>query len=130
MNKYAATGILIDAYEGKRFVIVERDGRAVQQALRVFADTVEHLGEAERVTIRRANGDERVDVRGLGRGTIRFATPRGQRLRGLSVDVVFIDNEAHRVLESDGVLDFDRYNAFREDVAVALSGSGGKVVHS
>ncbi|WP_336633439.1 MULTISPECIES: hypothetical protein [unclassified Microbacterium] len=95
--------------------------RAVQEFGRFVS---EHAIPAK---VRVANGAERVDI---GTGTVRFTTPRSNGMRGLSVDVVFIDNDAHRVLESDGVVNFARFDRFREDVALVLNASGGEVVHS
>ena len=123
MNKYAARGILVDAMGGTRFLIVERDHHAVHAAVRIFAEEATALTLPVRV--RRANGDERVDM--PGRGTIRFTTPRSNRHRGLLVDVVFVDNDAHRVLDGDDPTPMRR---FFEDVAPVLNATGGEFVHS
>lgn len=126
MNKYAATAILAEALErGKRFVIIERDQNAIRDALHVFAAVVESVGRGDDVKVRRANGAERVDM--LGLGTIRFATPHGNRMRGLSVDVVFLDNDAHRAVFGDDFMALDR---FRSEMAATLAASGGEVVCS
>jgi len=128
MNKYAATGIVLEAAAGKRFAIVVGKATLIQEALDAFAEASDawDLG----ATVRRVNGDERVSL--PGGGTIYLTTPRrGSRLGRIAVDVVFIDNEAHRTLESD---DHDprAYDRFRFDVALALNKTAGTgtVVHS
>lgn len=120
MNKYAAVGILADAADGKRIIVVERDHRAVHEAVRVFRGFVEENRIPARVRV--ANGAERII---LGAGWVRFTTPRSNGMRGLTADVVFIDNDAHRVL-NDG----DAYRRFRDDVVGVLAATGGTVVHS
>lgn len=123
MNKYAATGMLFDALNGKRFIVVERSHHDVRDALHVFAEAVEALG-LEGVKVYRANGAEMVKLPSGGR--VWFATPRGYRLRGMSADVVFIDNDAHRVLGDS----FDAHDRWKLDVELALHSLRGKVVHS
>lgn len=130
MNKYAVLGMLIDVYDGKRLVVVERDYQAVQAAVRVFAEVVQAMDLAGVLTVRRANGAESVQHPSGGR--VVFATPRSNRMRGLSADVVFIDNEADRVLVSEpmGAADLAWLDGFRDDVALVLSGRRGEVVRS
>lgn len=106
--------------DGKRVVVVERSGHEVQAAVRVFREVIEaHKMAAE---VRVANGAEKIWL--PGGGWIRFHTPLSQRLRGISADVVFIDNDAHRVLSAD------RQEYFRLDAQAALTARRGEVVHS
>lgn len=124
MNKYAAKSILAEAtLRRQRVLVVERDHHAVRDALEEFERVI-----AERswvaAKVRRSNGAESIQLPDGGR--VMFATPRGNRMRGLSVDVVFIDNDAHRVLGEDAA----GYDRFREDVALCLNARGGEVVHS
>lgn len=121
MNRYAAVGILVDAMDGKQIVVVERSGHEVQAAVRTFREVIElHKTPAD---VRVANGAERISL--PGGGWIRFATPQSQRLRGLSADVVFIDNDAHRVLPPY------RQAMFWQDVVrPTLVARQGEVIHS
>lgn len=127
MNKYAARSILLDAFfEARRFIVVERDGHAVREALHVFREALEAMSQSIPIDakVRQANGAEAITFPGLG--CVTFATPRSSRLRGQAANVVFIDNDAHRVLGEDA----DSYDRFRLDVALCLDGRGGEVVHS
>lgn len=121
MNEYAARSMLMDIAAGSRIVVIERDCRDVQTAVIKFAREDERIQGG--ATVRHANGAERVTH--PGGGWIVFATPRSDRLRGLSADVVFIDNDADRVFEGDRI----RLDRFRDDVAGVLA-TGGKVVRS
>lgn len=126
MNKYAATGIMLEAAAGKRFAIVVGKSSLIGDALHAFAEASDayDLG----AIVRRANGDERVSL--PNGGTIYLTTPhRGSRLGRSAVDVVFIDNEAHRALEGRE-RDPRVYDDFRCDVMHALHKLGGAVVHS
>ncbi|MDR6868464.1 hypothetical protein J2Y69_003080 [Microbacterium resistens] len=123
MNEYAATAMLMNAAAGERILVIERDGRAVRQAVESFRQPNEAYAFGAQIRI--ANGAESVRLPSGGR--ISFATPRGyHRMRGQSVDVVFIDNDAHRVLGES----IDAYDRFRLDVALVLKSTNGRVVHS
>lgn len=121
MNEYAARSMLIDISAGQRIVVVERDYRAVHEAVRVIAAVNERVDWG--AVVRLANGAERVTA--PGGGWIAFATPLSNRMRGLSADVVFIDNDADRVLEGDWV----RTRVLWGDIAGVLA-TGGRVVRS
>lgn len=121
MNEYAARSMLIDISAGQRIIVVERDYRAVSDAVRTIARENERIEWGAIVCL--ANGAERVTH--PGGGWIRIATPWGNRMRGMTADVVFIDNDAHRVI-ADGQT---RAKRFWDDVAGVLA-TGGKVVHS
>lgn len=122
MNEYAATAMLMSATAGERILVIERDGHALQRAIREFRQPNESY--AFRAQIRVANGAESVRLPSGGR--IDFATPRGSRMRGMAADVVFIDDDAHRVLGDDT----QALRRFREDVALVLDSRNGRVVHS
>lgn len=128
MNEYAARSMLIDIAAGQRIILVERDLHAVREAMRVIAAENERI--AWGAVVRRTNGAERVAH--PGGGWIIFATPLSSRMRGLSADVVFIDNDAHRVLVGEliGAAELTRIRRFNEDVALAVGSRGGKVVYS
>lgn len=123
MNEYAAKSMLLSISQGQRIVVVERDYHAVRDALHIIAAENERIGSG--AIVRRANGAERITH--PGKGWMIFATPLSSRMRGLSADVVFIDNDAHRVIDGE---DWARIDRFREDIAALLATSGGKVVHS
>jgi len=123
MNKYAATAMLMTAAAGERIIVVERDHRAVRDAVQEFREPNEAYGFGAKIRV--ANGDESVRLPSGGR--INFATPRSSRMRGLSADVVFIDNDAHRVFDSN---DWSKVDRFRDDIAGVLTATGGKVVYS
>lgn len=123
MNEYAARSMLIDISQGERIVVVVRDYRAVHNAVRVIAAENERIDWG--ATIRRANGAERVTY--PGGGSITFATPLSNRMRGRSADVVFIDNDADRVLCDHHR---ERLDRFCDDIAGVLAATGGKVVRS
>jgi hypothetical protein len=125
MNEYAARSMLIDISAGQRIVVVERDYVAVGAAVQVFAEENERIEWG--ATVRRSNGAERIAH--PGGGWIVFATPRSDRMRGLSADVVFIDNDADRVVLDGG--NRARFDRFRGDIEGVLAASPyGKVVHS
>ena len=85
MNKYTAIGLLAAATEGKRIVVVSPHERAVRDAV----DEVHQI--APDLHWRRTNGDERVTFPSAG--MIRFLTRSRRNLRGLSVDVVLVEDE-------------------------------------
>lgn len=127
MNEYAATTMLMNAMVGERILIVVRDHHAVRDAVESFRQPNETYAFGAKIRI--ANGAESVCLPSGGR--IDFATPRGSRMRGHSADVVFIDNEAHRVLEdAQGRKNLDAYDRFRDDVQAVLASRNGRVVHS
>ncbi|MEV4737171.1 MULTISPECIES: hypothetical protein [unclassified Microbacterium] len=126
MNEYAATAMLMSAMVGERILIVVPDHRAMRNAVESFRQPNETYAFGAQIRV--ANGAECVRLPSGGR--IGFATPRGSRMRGQSADVVFIDNDADRVLyDGDGV-STDALRRFREDVQGVLASRGGRVVRS
>ncbi|WP_336647538.1 hypothetical protein [Microbacterium sp. MMO-10] len=120
MNKFAATMMLIEGMGARRFVVIERDDHEVRAALDVFAREIEE--RRIQATVFRASGAVRIDLPFGGR--IDFVTPRSNRMRSMSADVVFIDNDAHRVLGESA------HERFRDDIAAILAARDGEVVHS
>lgn len=109
------------AIDGDRIVVVVRNRQHIAPALEEFEAANADLSLG--AVIRKANGAEGVGF--AGRGGIFFTTPRSNGLRGVALDMVFIDNDAHRVL------DYERLRRFFEDVqAVLATSTSGKVVHS
>lgn len=124
MNEYAATAMLTSAMVGERILIVVHDQRAMRDAVESFRQPNETYGFGAQIRV--ANGAECVRLPSGGR--IDFATPRGSRMRGQSADVVFIDNDADRVLVD--ATSADALMRFREDVQGVLASRGGRVVRS
>ncbi|MCC4906960.1 hypothetical protein [Microbacterium sp. cx-59] len=84
MNRYAAAGIAQDAQRGRRVLVVSPDGRGTRTALDAIA------ARTPGAMVRRAKGSETVHVEGAG--AVYFTTPRSDRGRGMSVDVVYLDD--------------------------------------
>lgn len=93
MNRYAALGLVLDAYEGKRVVVLSPSHPAARDAL----DECARSPFAEGAEVYRANGAERILFGTLG--SIRFQSVR-RPLRGLTADVVFLDQDADRQLSA------------------------------
>lgn len=83
MNRYAAAGVAQDAERGRRVLVVSPGGRET----RVAFDAIASLMHGAKLT--RAKGSEAVHVEGAG--AVYFTTPRSGRRRGMSVDVVYLD---------------------------------------
>jgi len=91
VNRYVLQGLVGDLAAGRRVLVITE---SVSQARFSFEDAVavvEHLDELPAgLKVRRANGDESISTAAGGR--LSFRTRRGpSSLRGLSVDVVFVD---------------------------------------
>lgn len=91
MNRYTATGILIDvAVLDRRVLAVMDNMRSVREALRSLEAVAHELGfDAGVLTIRRANGQEQVTAKGGGRVDLIAASGNGGR--GMHADVLYID---------------------------------------
>ncbi|MBD8477580.1 hypothetical protein [Microbacterium sp. CFBP 8794] len=86
MNRYAAAGINADAFKGKRIIVVTQDTTLSREALDQIAQAAP-LGVD--VTVRRANGAERVSYPTTG-GEVIIRSHR-QGTRGVSADVLYLD---------------------------------------
>lgn len=114
MNKYAARGLLAEALDGKRILVLAGTQVEAREALRVCA--AETAVSPSRFKVRYANGAERISC---APGWLVFKSVRSS-LRGYAADVVFIDGEAHRRVDSStGAL---------EELRVSILALGGEVV--
>lgn len=84
MNRYVAAGIAQDARDGRRVIVVSRQGAATRAA---FSEIAQHAADATRVS--RANGRERIEFSSNGR--VMFTTPMSAAHRGVPADIVYID---------------------------------------
>lgn len=118
MNKYAARGLMTEAVNGRRVVVLSRDFHACRGAFETFAH--EYLAE---VTLHRTRGEERITFpRG---GSVSFVSVRQRAvLRGLAVDVVFIDDDADRVLATSEI------STLHADIRLALISTQGELVRA
>ena len=83
MNRYAISGILRDAEQGKSVAVFAHSRVSLREAFGVMA---QHCDAARIV---RSNGHERIDLPNGGRITFHCAAAGGGR--GLSVDVAYVD---------------------------------------
>lgn len=84
MNKYAARGLILDAIEGRRILVLTV---TTGEALRVLDELAAQIGNLD-AKVRRINGLPRIDVPGGGRISVRSWR---QSLRGNLYDVAFIE---------------------------------------
>ena len=84
MNRYAISGILRDAEQGKSVAVFAHSRASLREAFGVMA---QHCDDAARIV--RSNGRERIDLPNGGRITFHCAAAGGGR--GLSVDVAYVD---------------------------------------
>lgn len=87
MNRYVVDGALADMRAGKRVVIAAESVAHARHCFHEFADRA-----VEGETVRRANGQERIEHPSTG--LILFRSVRGNALRGLTADVVYLDADA------------------------------------
>lgn len=95
MNRFAALGLAAEAFVTERRVIVLTPRREDISAAIACFEAESNITECPGFRVRRTNGDECIDFG--GRGRIDF-TSAASSLRGLSADVVFIDDDADRLL--------------------------------
>jgi hypothetical protein len=121
MNRFAATGLFIEAAKGQRILVLTPRRHEIGDALDCFT-RIDDVATWPGVRVRQANGDERIDLGGRGRIVFLSAS---SSLRGMSADIVYIDDEADRRLD-DGAR--DRLYA---DLRAVVSGSStGDVVRA
>lgn len=113
MNRFAAVGLFVEAAKGKRIAVFTPRLADITDALRCF-ESVPEVVEWPGVRIRHYNGDSRIDLGGRGRITFHSV---GSNVRGLSADIVFIDQDADRALD-DG-----RRDEFHRDARAIVSAS-------
>lgn len=86
MNRYAAAGINADAAQGRRVIVITRDGAALRDALDQLTAAM-HTDTP--TTIRRANGAESINYPDTG-GEITIRSYR-QGARGITADTLYLD---------------------------------------
>lgn len=109
MNRYAAWGIVQDARDGRRVLVVSPR----QTEARTAFDEISAVTHgADRVI--RASGRERIEHR--NGGCVYFTTPRSTGGRGVAVDIIYIDAGA------DEQLDQERWNNLLPCLATSRDG--------
>lgn len=96
LNRYAAAGMVGEAAQGRRILVVGINGMDVRSSLgecrsRLDADEVSRVSTA--------NGAERIDF--MSGGCIVFRSYQGRGHRGVSVDTVCLDAGVDRELSTD-----------------------------
>lgn len=87
MNRYAATGLLVDLLDGRRVVVITAPGKV---HVRAALDVLIRLTPPG-VKVRRTNGDEGLEqTQGTGRI---YIAPQGASLRGWAADTVYADTD-------------------------------------
>jgi hypothetical protein len=127
MNKYAAEGLLLDALGGKKIVVVSRRFTEAHEAFGVFEDVTARMSIVG-MKVYRAHGQQRFVFE--GRGQILFCTPHANCLRGTSADVIFIDNDADRVLDTGTTEGYERTRNFMDDLHAVVAVCNGVVMRS
>lgn len=95
MNRYAATGMMLDALDGKTILVLVHPGPALRAAM----DEVRAVlpDDPDTFELRRTNGAEQIRLPSGSR--IRFTHHHKlDALRGMSADVVYLDPEVDRQL--------------------------------
>lgn len=115
MNRFAALGLAAEALmSDSRIIVLTPRRRDISAAIGCF-ESVPEIAEYPGFRVRRTNGDERIDFG--GRGRIDF-TSASSSVRGLSADLVFIDDDADRSLSPARLAalhaDLDRVTAASE----------------
>lgn len=98
MNRFAAIGLFVEAAKGARILVITPRRQDISSALDCFM-RVEEVATWPGVRPRRTNGDERIDLGGRGRIVFHSVS---SSLAGQSADIVFIDDEADRILDDAG----------------------------
>ena len=93
MNRYAAEGIIMRAFEdAQRFVIVNHNAHASREAFNELRSAASRMGVDSTATVQAANGQEQYSYQ--HGGNIRFITlSKGDTLRGVTADTIYIDGE-------------------------------------
>lgn len=91
MNRFVATGLLEEMRAGKRVVVVGSTHALVGH---IFDEVAAFTEPGEKP--RRVKGAQRIEG-GHGRGTIYFRSLAGYPGRGISADLVFIEDPDHRM---------------------------------
>ena len=84
MNSYVVTGLLAEARDGKRVIVLSENGAGARHVFELLADEA-----GSEVAIRRRHGEESISFPDSD-GRIHFSSVRSG-LRGWVADVVFVD---------------------------------------
>lgn len=121
MNRFAATGLFIEAAKGQRILVITPRQHEIGDALDCFM-RIEDVATWPGVRARRANGSQRIDLGGRGHIVFHSAS---SHLQGMSADIVYIDDEADRRLE-----DSARDRLYADLCAVVSGSSTGDIVRA
>ncbi len=121
MNRFAAVGLFVEAAKGRRILVITPRGHEAHDALDCFA-RIDEVQAWPGVLTSRANGAERIELG--GRGRIDFRSARSS-LRGMSADLVYIDDEADRRLDDAG-----RDRLYRDLRAITSAADSPEVVRA
>lgn len=121
MNRFAATGLFIEAAKGQRILVITPHRHEIGDALNCFM-RIEDVAKWPGVQARRTNGDERIELRGRGRIVFHSAS---SSLHGQSADIVYIDDEADRRLS-----DVDRDRLYTRLSHVVSGSSTGEIARA
>ncbi|MFB7843621.1 hypothetical protein [Microbacterium sp. NPDC056052] len=86
LNRYVAAGMVAEAHEGRRILVLSIHGRDARASM---DECLHHADEADLLRVTRANGAERITFNSGGR--IIFRSVQGHGHRGVSVDTVYAD---------------------------------------
>ncbi len=104
MNRFAAVGLFVEAAKGKRIAVFTPRHADITDVLRCF-ERVPRVVEWPGVRIRHYKGDSHIDLGGRGRITLHSVR---SNVRGISADMVFINQDADRSLDDGRHDDFHR----------------------
>lgn len=111
MNKYAARGIVLDAIEGKRILVLTV---GVHEIKHVLGELNAQLGDSVPTRVRRVNGSAGIDITGAGRVKVKSWR---QSIRGAVFDVIYLDTGVDSEIRS-----LEKFEELRFSVATSPSG--------
>lgn len=119
MNRYTATGLLLDAIAGKRVLVLAATSSEETAAFSVLQAEVSKALCVGDVTIVRTNGRRSISIDDAGKLSFLVASD-GVMIEPLQHDVVFLDHGARRLLMTDARLHHEVHH---------FGASGGEVIH-
>lgn len=96
MNRFAAAGLLMEAAKGKRILVLTPPARPASAAAVACLLDVPEVADSPSVWVSQEPGYGCIDLG--GRDRVEFRSVQSS-LRGMSADVVYIDDEADRRLD-------------------------------
>ena len=93
MNRYVVAGMVAEAREGRRIMVLAHDGNMAREWM---DECIRHADAADVIRASRANGAERIWF--YSGGIIVFRSVQGHGHRGISVDTVYVDAGADEKL--------------------------------